>query len=135
MYLIYLDCTNLYGTVMYEKLASHGFRWVPKGERRANGKNGESLANKIGRIDESMLSPIQKEHVPKHAKKKYKKLTPNLLNKVKYVVAAKNLRYCEEVDMEVTKVHRIMMYKQSAWLKEYTFFYKKLKIVGSPSVS
>ncbi len=32
VYLIYLDCTNLYGTVMVEKLPTHGFRWMEESE-------------------------------------------------------------------------------------------------------
>ena len=33
VYLIYLDCTNLYGTSMTEKLPTGGFKWVERDEQ------------------------------------------------------------------------------------------------------
>ena len=50
------------------------------------------------------------------------KLIPNLRDKVKYVVHYKNLQYYLSLGMKLIKVHRILKFKQSNWLKEYIEF-------------
>ena len=50
------------------------------------------------------------------------KLVPNLRDKIKYVVHYKNLQYYLSLGMKLIKVHRILKFKQSNWLKEYTEF-------------
>ena len=69
-------------------------------------------------IDKSMLSPLQKTF-PKHKKKTTTKLTPNLKDKTNYVVHHRNLQFYIEQGMGITKVHRVLTFKQSPWLKEY----------------
>ena len=51
-----------------------------------------------------------------------KKLIPNLGDKVKYVVHYRNLQYYLLLGMKLVKVHRILKFKQSNWLKEYVEF-------------
>ena len=50
------------------------------------------------------------------------KLVPNLRDKIKCVVHYRNLRYCLSLRMKFIKVHRILKFKQSNWLKEYIEF-------------
>ena len=45
------------------------------------------------------------------------KLVPNLRDKVKYVINYKNLQYYSSLRMKLIKVHRILKFKQSNWLK------------------
>ena len=73
-------------------------------------------------ITEDMLSKYQKENFPKHYKKSSKKLTPNLLDKKRYAVHLKNLKFYQDKGIIVTKVHRILTFKQSKWLKSYIEF-------------
>ena len=54
-----------------------------------------------------------------------RKLIPNLGDKVKYVVHYKNLQYYLSLGMKLEKVHRILKFKQSDWLKEYVQFSTK----------
>ena len=54
-----------------------------------------------------------------------RKLIPNLGDKVKYVVHYKNLQYYLSLGMKLEKVHRILKFKQSDWLKEYLQFSTK----------
>ena len=50
------------------------------------------------------------------------KLVPSLRDKIKYVLHYKNLQYYLSLGMKLIKVHRILKFKQSNWLKEYIEF-------------
>ena len=54
-----------------------------------------------------------------------KKLIPNLADKVKYVVHYKNLLYYLSFEIKLIKIHRVLSFKQSTWLKSYTDFNTK----------
>ena len=51
-----------------------------------------------------------------------KKLIPNLRDKVKYVVHHRNLQYYLSFGIKLIKVHKILKFKKSNWLKEYVEF-------------
>ena len=51
-----------------------------------------------------------------------KKLIPNLGDKIEYVAHYENLKYYLSLGMKLVRVHRILNFKQSNWLKSYVDF-------------
>ena len=51
-----------------------------------------------------------------------KKLIPNLGHKNNYVIHYKNLHLYLPLEIKLTKIHRVLKFKQSDWMKIYTYF-------------
>ena len=56
------------------------------------------------------------------------KLVPNLHDKKKYVIHVKALK--QALDHVLEKIHRVIQFKQSAWMKEYIDFNTRLRTVA-----
>ena len=51
-----------------------------------------------------------------------KKLIPNLGNKTNYVLHYRNLQFYLNLGMKLTKIHRVLIFNQSNWMKEFIDF-------------
>ena len=150
-YVTYLDANNLYGWAMSQYLPTGGFKWMTekqidnidlakykedsnKGlilevdlaypEELHHLHNDYPLAPEKVKVTENMLSGYCK-----NIAKKYKistglvhKLIPTLSNKEKYVLHYRNLQLYTDLGLKITKVHRVLEFNQSPWLKEYIDF-------------
>ena len=78
---------------------------------------------KLG-VPSDMLSKYCKEIAEKYGIKvgDVKKLIPNLGNKTKYVTSYRILHLYLSLGMELTKIHRVLEFKQSDWMKKYIDF-------------
>ena len=135
-YIMYLD--NLYGWAMVQPLPYGGFRWVePKHytqkepgigyiyevdleypEELHDLHNHYPCAPESMKVSDDMLSPYCKS-----IKEDYKissgnvaKLIPSLYDKKHYVLHEKNLELYLNLGMRLKKVHKVLQFREKAWL-------------------
>ena len=78
-------------------------------------------------VSSNMLSKHCKKIADKYEIKvsDVKKLIPNLGNKTSYVVHYRNLQLFLSLWMKMTKIQRVLDFKQSDWMKKYIDFNTK----------
>ena len=146
-YICYLDANNLYGYAMSQPLPTSDFRFLSDDE--INGfdvttvpddsptgyilevdmeypphlhelHNDYPLAPEKVKLTKEMLSPYSKSFPDQHVLTE--KLVPNLNNKTKYVTHYVNLKLYIRLGMRITRVHRVLEFRQSPWMKPYIDF-------------
>ena len=149
--IIYLDMNNLYGGAMSEHLPYGGFKWVKTTNEtvtRILNKNDNSLHGYFLEVDLDYPENLHDDHndypmAPEKVKIKEEwlssycleakeehgikvggvnQLIPNLMPKKNYLVHYRNLKCYLLNGLILKKVHRILEFKQSAWMKPYTDF-------------
>ena len=134
---------------MIQDLPYEGFRFLSEEEIKKFDIYSISENSKIGNILEvdlkycKKLPDIHSDYplFPEHIEVKYEMLSKYCkdiadrydikvggkiwYNYIKYVVHYKNLIYYFTLGMKLIKIHRILKFKQSGWLKEYTDFNTK----------
>ena len=148
---ILLTLNNLYGYAMSEYLPYGGFKWVKTTNETVNrilNKKDNSLHGYFLKVDLDYPQNLHEEHsdypmAPEKIKIKTEwlspyslenankfdiktgninKLAPNLMPKNNYVVHYRNLKYYLSQGLIFKKVHKILEFKQSAWMKPYIDF-------------
>ena len=147
-FITYLDMNNLYGWAMSEYLPYGGFKWLKNvdgfGVMSINEKsprgyflevdleypdelhefhNDYPLAPEKLAVSSDMLLKYCKEITKCKIKVgDVKKLIPNFSKKTKYVLHYRNLQLYLSLGMKLPKIHRVLKFKQSNWMKKYIHF-------------
>ena len=87
-----------------------------------NEHNDLPLAPEKQIISYDMLSPYQKEIIGDRSKNTIKKLIASLGDKKNYIVHYRVLKKYVELGLKVSKVHQIIRFKQTPWLKKFIDF-------------
>ena len=75
------------------------------------------LAPEKVKVESEMFSPFMVEQFPDA--KATEKLVPNLSDKQEYTVHYRTLQLYLELGMRITKIHKVLEFDQSPWLKPY----------------
>ena len=139
IYLQYLDANNLYGWAMVQNLPTHGFLW--KDTEDFTPEKIDELVKKDKRgylleVDVKYPKELHENHneLPFLVKKmkigREKKLVPNLKDKKEYVVHIKALDQALKHGLKLKKVHRVIEFQQSKWMKAYIMLNTRLRIAA-----
>ena len=150
-YIMYLDANNLYGWAMSQYLPTGGFKWLTEKQiNKINLAQYNEDSNKGLLIEVDLEYPkelhdlhndyplaaervcVNNNMLSKYCKRiaaKYNistglvgKLIPTLSNKEKYVLHYRNLQLYLDLGLKINKVHRVLEFNQSPWLKQYINF-------------
>ncbi|KAL6418435.1 hypothetical protein ACFW04_012089 [Cataglyphis niger] len=117
--LMYFDVNNLYGWAMYQSLPYENFQWI------------EDVSS-IDLMSVMPNSPIGcLPFCPTRDKppgKRQDKLLATLYDKRRYVTHYRNLQQCVKHGLRVTRIHKILRFAQSLWLREYVELNTRLRI-------
>ena len=150
-YIMYLDANNLYGWAMSQYLPTGNFKWLSQnqiektnlGKYTENSKKGLILEvdleypqelhdlhndyplgpEKI-KVAKDMLSDYCKKIADKFniSSGLVHKLIPTLNDKEKYILHYRNLQSYLSLGLKLKKIHRVLEFNQSPWLKQYIDF-------------
>ena len=137
-YIQYLDANNLYGAAMSGKLPIKGFKWLDNIERIDEEfiKEYNEINDKEYVIEADVDYPQEllelHSDIPFLSERmvinKTKKLVCNLHNKKNYVAHINILKQALNHGLKLKKVHRVIEFKQEAWLKKYIDFNTDLRV-------
>lgn len=129
-YLLYIDCNNLYGYAMCSYLPYSNFELISQTEISELNVLHIPNDSEFGYILEVDLEYPENLHdlhndLPFCAQKftppnsKNSKLIPNLYDKFYYVIHYVHLKTCLKHGLLLKKIHRVIKFKQSPFLKQY----------------
>ena len=158
-YIMYLDANNLYGWAMSQYLPTGKFKWLTKEQIKKTNLAHFSENNDEGLILEVDLDYPQELHdlhndyplapeklkVNKNMLSNYcqkisekfnissgqvQKLITTLNKKEKYILHYRNLQLYLSLGLKLKKVHRVLQFNQSPWLKKYIDFNTKKRTLS-----
>ena len=150
-YIMYLDANNLYGWAMSQYLPTGNFKWLSQNQIEKTNLGKYTENNNKGLIlevdleypqelhnlhNDFPLGPekmkVAKDMLSDYCKKiadKFNissglvhKLIPTLNDKEKYILHYRNLQLYQSLGLKLKKIHRVLQFDQSPWLKQYIDF-------------
>ena len=136
IYLPYLDANRLSGWAMIQNLPTHGFKW--KEEEDVTPEKIDKLVKKDKReylleVNVEYPKELHENHnklpflTEKMKISRVEKLVPNLKDKKGYVVHIKALDQALKHGLKLKKVHRVIEFRQSKWMKAYIMLNTRLR--------
>ena len=136
IYLQYLDANNLYEWAMIQKLPAHGFLWNEAEDFTPEKKDKIVKKDKKGyllEVDVEYPKELHENHneLPFLTERmkigRVEKLVPNLKDKKRYVVHIKALDQALKHGLKLKKVHQVIEFRQSKWMKAYIMLNTRLR--------
>ncbi|XP_067203768.1 uncharacterized protein [Linepithema humile] len=127
-YLMYYDVNNLYGWAMCQPLPYAKFRWVDDVENfNVMSVASDSATGYVLEVDLEYPVNLHDAHsdlpfCPTRDKppgKREIKLLATLCDKQRYVIHYRNLQQCVRHGLRIAKIHRVLQFAQSPWLRGY----------------
>ena len=136
-YLMYFDANNLYGWAMCKKLPVDGFKWIDNlsifTEDFIKNYNENSDVGYFLEVDIKYPKELFNKHedlpfLPKREKiNKVEKLVTTIEDKEKYVIHIAGLKQTLNHGSVFKRVHRVIEFRQEAWLRPYIDMNTKLR--------
>ncbi|XP_037911964.1 uncharacterized protein LOC119652098 [Hermetia illucens] len=138
-FLIYNDINNQYGWAMCQFLPQNSFEWLENtADFKVEDVSDESPIGYILEVDLEYPKELHNLHnqlpfcsersVPPGSKEE--KLLATLKDKVKYIIHYRNLKQAMEHGLNLTKIHRVLSFRQSPWLKPYIELNTRLRTLS-----
>ena len=126
-YLMYFDVNNLYGWAMCQPLPYADFRWVDVTNFNVMDVALDSPIGYILEVDLEYPQHLHDAHTDlpfcptrdKPPGKRQNKLLATLYDKKRYIIHYRNLQQCTRHGLRITKIHSILQFAQSPWLRDY----------------
>ena len=132
-YLQYLDANNLYGWAMSQPLPTGRFRWANIEPNKISELATRTDKGYILKVDISYPTELHNQHndLP-FMRERMKingaeKLVPNLRDKKSYVIHIRALAQALTHRLILDRIHRVIEFDQSAWMKPYIDFNTQLR--------
>lgn len=131
-FITYLDANNLYGYALSQPLPTGGFSWLTEDEiKNFDVKNLDDNSESGCFVEADLEYPEHLHHshndfpfcaekkIPPSAKSKQTKLLTTLDDKDRYILHYRYLKQCLEHGLVLKKIHRVLRFSQSCFLKTY----------------
>ena len=136
-YLQYLDANNLYGWAISQPLLTRGFRWVDIHLDEVSKLANHSEKGYLLEVDIAYPSELHVYHndLPFMCERmvigREEKLVPNSYYKTRYVIHIRALDQALKHGLVLERIHKVIEFKQLAWMKEYIDFNTALRTAAT----
>ena len=131
-YLQYLDANNLCGWAMSQPLPTGGFKWTDVNPNEISELATRTYKGYVLEVDVSYPKELHNQHndLPFMCERMeingVEKLVPNLRDKKNYVIHIQALNQVLQHGLRLDRIHRVIEFDQSPWLKTYIDFNTQL---------
>ena len=136
-YLQYQDTNNLYGWAMSQPLPTGGFKWVDVNPNEISELATRTDKGYLLEVDVSYPKELHNPHndLPFMCERMeingVEKLVLNLRDKKNYVIHIQALNQALQHGLRLDRIHRVIEFDQSPWLKTYIDFNTQLRTAAT----